>query len=95
MPFVVNSAFSIELYLKTMHEAHGSPQRGHRLLSLYDALPAETRTMIEQAAVASAPGCLPPDETTVPFVFRDFIADLDNSFVEWRSTRRLVPSSRL
>jgi hypothetical protein len=84
VPFVVNSAFSIELYLKTLHEVHGTPQRGHRLLPLYDALPATTRATLESAAATSARDYLPPDEAVRTFKFRDFISDLDNAFVEWR-----------
>ncbi len=42
-PFVVNSAFSIELYLKTLHELQGKTARGHSLLDLYDQLAETTR----------------------------------------------------
>jgi hypothetical protein len=38
-PFVVNSAFSIELYLKTVAQIHGKALRGHDLIELFDALP--------------------------------------------------------
>lgn len=84
VPFVVNSAFSIELYLKTLHEVHGTPQRGHHLLALYDALPPDTRASIERAAVTCAPRYFPPREAVRPFVFRDFMSAPDNSFVKWR-----------
>ena len=39
-PFVVNSAFAIELYLKTLGQLHGAELRGHDLLKLFDALPS-------------------------------------------------------
>ena len=38
-PFVVNSAFSIELYLKTVAQIYGKTLRGHDLIELFDALP--------------------------------------------------------
>ena len=50
-PFVVNSAFSIELYLKTLHELGGTPVRGHELLKLYDSLPDPTRQAIFSCAL--------------------------------------------
>ena len=39
VPFVVNSVFSIELYLKTLAQAHKKSLKGHELLKLFDALP--------------------------------------------------------
>lgn len=84
VPFVVNSAFSIELYLKTLHEIAGTPQRGHRLLTLFDALPADVRAELEAAAIANAPAYLGPRHAERSFSLRDFVTDLDNSFVEWR-----------
>jgi hypothetical protein len=40
-PFVVNSTFSIELYLKTLSMMHNKVLRGHELLNLFDSLPTE------------------------------------------------------
>ncbi|EIW90557.1 hypothetical protein AGRI_01770 [Alishewanella agri BL06] len=37
-PFVVNATFSIELYLKAIHDAYGKI-RGHNLLALYKGMP--------------------------------------------------------
>jgi hypothetical protein len=84
VPFVVNSAFSIELYLKTLLQVHGTPKKVHSLLTLYDALPADTRATIERVAVSFAPNYLQPEQLAKPFVFRDVITTLDNAFVEWR-----------
>jgi hypothetical protein len=38
-PFVVNAAFALELYLKTLSILQGNELRGHDLLELFDALP--------------------------------------------------------
>jgi hypothetical protein len=38
-PFVVNATFSIELYLKAIHDFYGRKIRGHHLANLYSKLP--------------------------------------------------------
>ena len=82
-PFVVNSAFSIELYLKTLLSLHDiAVPREHSLLILYDRLPESARSGIFDAAkrhsheyqvVVSTEG-----------QFRGFVAELDTAFEEWR-----------
>ena len=47
-PFVVNSAFAIELYLKTLGQLHNTALRGHDLLKLFDGLPADAQTALQQ-----------------------------------------------
>jgi hypothetical protein len=81
-PFVVNSAFAIELYLKTLHEIGGTSIRGHELLDLYDKLSDATRTVVIKHALANATGY--GVSLTTADQFRIFITELNNSFVEWR-----------
>ena len=51
IPFVVNGAFAIELYFKTLYMIHsGSLPRGHNLSKLFDGLPIGTRTAVNNAA---------------------------------------------
>ena len=38
-PFIVNAVFSIELYLKTIHDAYGNKIKGHHLVSIYKDMP--------------------------------------------------------
>lgn len=38
-PFVVNATFSIELYLKTIHNFYGNHIKGHHLAKLYENMP--------------------------------------------------------
>lgn len=38
-PFIVNAMFSVELYLKAIHNAYGNKVRGHHLVSLYKGMP--------------------------------------------------------
>lgn len=79
-PFVVNSAFSIELYLKTLGQIHGRSLRGHKLLELYDSLPAEAHQAIEKAIPISAQKRKLEGKIDI----RAYISDLNNTFIEWR-----------
>ena len=81
-PFVVNAAFSIELYLKTLHELAGKGVRGHDLLKLLDALSAEHQGSVLRCAQKHAPSYQVP----VPSAdsFRSIVASLATAFVDWR-----------
>ena len=47
-PFVVNSAFAIELYLKALARCYGIQLTNeHNLLRLYDKLPSEAGALIQ------------------------------------------------
>jgi hypothetical protein len=82
VPFVVNSALSIELYLKALHRLADKSLRGHHLLDLYDSLPNETRNTIVEAAQREGPGY--QVVVTSAEHFREFVAELDTAFVDWR-----------
>lgn len=81
VPFVVNSTFAIELYLKALSHMHGkTPKRTHELVKLYDRLPQSAIEAIE----ACIPGCAADrslDET--PDV-RAYLQELNNAFERWR-----------
>jgi HEPN domain-containing protein len=79
-PFVVNSAFSIELYIKTLAQHHGTVLKGHDLIKLLGALPAAARSDID----AVLPTCrleFPPAGNPE---LRECISELANAFVDWR-----------
>lgn len=84
-PFVVNAAFSIELYLKALAQKHGLTLRGHELMKLYVALPskanAEINRVIPQCAANRALG-EPPN-------FVGYLQNLNNAFVQWRYSYEL------
>lgn len=46
VPYVANTAFCLELYLKALSLRHGNEQRGHDLLKLYDRLPQAAKQAI-------------------------------------------------
>jgi hypothetical protein len=80
-PFVVNSVFSIELYLKAVGKIFGKNLHGHRLRTeLFDNLPAAAVHAIDLLATqyqedkgSEAPGDLRP-----------VLETLNNAFVLWR-----------
>lgn len=80
IPYAVNTAFCIELYLKALALKHGKKLRGHELLELYNELPPEAsidiKTSIPDALkVASIEG-----ELNIP----KFITMMNDVFVNWR-----------
>jgi hypothetical protein len=80
-PFSVNSAFAIEVYLKTFLKLHGVElKRIHELDRLYAALPEPARTILEAAALkhgAERPQAEVSDCKSV-------LDEISSSFVEWR-----------
>src|SRR5258708_7459020 len=79
-PFVVNAAFSIELYLKTLHAVEQHPARIHELLKLYDSLPPRLRAAVDAEATKRA-----PEYKLDPSVqYRAVLSQLDNAFQRWR-----------
>jgi hypothetical protein len=82
IPFVVNSAFCIELYLKTLYQVQGERRRGHRLLVLFDELPEAIRDAVVDAGLRYQNERGIKDRSADGF--RQFIADLDDAFTQWR-----------
>jgi hypothetical protein len=80
VPFVVNSAFAIELYLKTLSEAHGLNTRGHVFVRIFDPLPGDTRDRLE----ALAPQFAQQYKANTFVNFRAALATLEGAFVAWR-----------
>jgi hypothetical protein len=80
IPFAVNAAFAVELYLKTLGFVHGRKLHGHNLLSLLDDLPAEAKDQL-RLEIARAPAT----EGIKDFDgFRTEVARVRHVFKEWR-----------
>jgi hypothetical protein len=79
-PFVVNSAFSIELYLKTLGKIYNKIMKGHDLLVLFDSLPQDAHTQITSLPSESLAGFVPAGNPAL----RVCISELSGAFVEWR-----------
>lgn len=81
VPFVVNAAFSIEVYLKALRASLGKQRNtGHNLLALFDSLPQELREGIQARATLLAKNY----KLDGPVDFRAHLAQLNNAFSQWR-----------
>lgn len=91
-PFVVNAAFSVELYLKTLHVVtSGSHAHQHKLLDLYDSLPDTRRTELQDQAVLVA-----AEHGEGPQVqLRNLLTMLNDAFVHWRYVYELPRSGTI
>ncbi|PSU99765.1 hypothetical protein [Photobacterium kishitanii] len=79
-PFIVNAAFSVEMYLKCLQQAHGEIKGTHVLTSLYKALPNKVKDKIK--IVCSLNEDKHKVEKGLPF--KDHLKIINNAFVEWR-----------
>jgi hypothetical protein len=79
-PFVVNAAFSIELYLKALAQKHGVSLRGHELLKLFKALPAKALSEIQSVT----PRCAANRALGEAPDFPGYLKALNSTFVDWR-----------
>ncbi len=80
-PFVVNAAFSVELFLKSLHVANREPRRGHRLVRLFDTLPDARRAELIGDAQRFAPA---HGEVAGAVDFRALLTMLNDTFRKWR-----------
>ena len=80
LPYVVNSVFCIELYLKALALKHGKPSHGHKLASLYANLPPSALNDIA-ASIPEALQTAPLDEP--PDVAR-YMQELNDVYTRWR-----------
>lgn len=88
VPGVVNSTFAIELYLKVLAEAHGTPLRGHDLLILFDSLPAAASDVVARKILDPKA----PDDAISLVEFREVIKEFRHAFVRWRYVDGLTPA---
>jgi hypothetical protein len=80
IPFAVNAAFAIELYLKTLGSLYGLNMHGHDLLDLFDELPAEAKELLRRE-IARVPSTQVIKDLTS---FRTEIERVRHVFIEWR-----------
>src|SRR5438046_252903 len=77
VPFVVNAALSIEIYLKTLHASAGTRKKEHGLIALYDALAQPQKDEIDAAAAKLAA------QYEGAGAFRGHLAQLDEAYQRW------------
>lgn len=80
IPFVVNAALAVELYLKTLGCVYDLKMHGHDLLDLFDELPAKAKERL-RLEIAKAPAT----EGIKDLIgFRTEIERARHLFIEWR-----------
>ena len=79
-PFIVNAAFSVEIYLKTILEAFGNPSRVHDLKRLFKSLNEEARAIVRTSADDVRARYKLEEDVTIETCIRD----LGHAFVKWR-----------
>lgn len=82
VPFVVNAAFAVELYLKTFLQATvgAVPRRVHALVKLHGLLNADVRQRLDAACVQHLQSYAPGTVGT----FLERLAPISDAFVRWR-----------
>lgn len=80
VPFVVNMAFSVELYLKALSELHGQKLTGHDLAKLYQQLPKRAKQSLEELAPEARLVVQIQDAPS----FKEVLAGVRTAFVDWR-----------
>ncbi|MES1982101.1 MAG: HEPN domain-containing protein [Pseudomonadota bacterium] len=81
VPFVVNAAFSIELYLKALTQKHGQkPPKGHELVKLFERLPAAALSAIGEVT----PRCAENRALREAPTLKAYLETLNSAFIEWR-----------
>lgn len=79
-PFVVNAVFSIELYLKAIHNAYGNKIKGHHLLSIYKGMPKKGK----EHFISAANDVRPLYQLYEGEDIHSCLASLNKSFEQWR-----------
>lgn len=80
VPFIINSVFAIEIYLKTLGAHFKQPQPGHDLLKLFDSLPAEAHQALKDHFSCAKS----LSEISKISEYRSAIEKMRGAFVEWR-----------
>ena len=80
VPFIVNSSFGIELYIKTLGYMHGVDLHGHRLSRLFASLPDAARAHIDAVAPEAAARARLEGDIRI----EQCVAGLSDAFVQWR-----------
>ncbi len=80
VPFVVNAAFSIELYLKTINNTYGNKIKGHNPAKLYANIPKAGKEIFITASSDVRPGYQLENGVNI----HTCIESLSSAFEDWR-----------
>jgi HEPN domain-containing protein len=79
-PFVVNAAFSAEMYLKCLQEVHGQITESHVLTALFKSLPNKVKDKINKASKKFESQY----QIEKGMLFKNHLKNINNAFVDWR-----------
>jgi hypothetical protein len=79
-PFVVNAAFSAEMYLKCLQEIHGEVAESHVLTALFKSLPNKVKDKINKACKNFESKY----QIEQGILFKEHLKSINNAFVNWR-----------
>lgn len=79
-PFVVNAAFSAELYLKCLKITEGEPSQTHTLTTLHKSLPNKIKDKINKHKATLEPHY----KVERGVLFKEHLKNINNAFVNWR-----------
>jgi hypothetical protein len=79
-PFVVNAAFSAEMYLKCLQEVHGQITESHVLTALFKSLPNKVKDKINKASKKFESQY----QIEKGILFKNHLKNINNAFVDWR-----------
>lgn len=83
-PFVVNTAFSLELYMKVLALQHGKKLHGHELSTLFRKLPGAAKQEIERQLAALRETSRWSAGIKTFSDLANVAASLNTAFVDWR-----------
>jgi hypothetical protein len=84
VPFVVNSCFATELYLKTIALVNGKSLQGHELDKVYKRIPAAGLQLIDQKLAELVPNDRWQSAIKTTADLRDLLRRHRDAFVNWR-----------
>jgi len=79
-PFVVNAAFSAEMYLKCLQEIHGQPTETHVLTALFKTLPNKVKDKINKTCKKFESQY----KIEQGILFKEHLKNINNAFINWR-----------
>ena len=79
-PFIVNAAFSAEMYLKCLQEIHGDVTESHVLTALFKSLPNKVKDRINK----TTKNFEKKYKVEQGVLFKDHLKNINSAFVNWR-----------
>lgn len=93
-PFVVNIAFAIELFIKTLSIQHDKKLHGHEIKKLFKKLPGAAKDEIDHHLRRLCTSSQWADGIKTMEGLRDVLEEVDTAFVDWRYLHE-EPTKRL